>query len=191
MNEIVKISHYSPKSARLRIDNRLVAAKAKPGQFVIIKFSEDGLRIPFSIVDCDKETGLIDVIMHRAFGLDEVLGGMTEGSVLPDLLGPLGQPAPVAKDKVVLFCGDGAGLVPLLPLIRAYKKNGCRVITVVSEQSSLTKCLVGDIIDDCILVEVAPSSDILPLVRERIRKYNVEKMVFLSLIHISEPTRPY
>ena len=178
MNEIVSIHAYSPKSVRLQIENRIVAAKAKPGQFVIIKFHEDGLRIPFAIVDCHPETGILEVIIHRADGLDDILGIIAEGNVLPDLLGPLGQPAHLESDKTLLFCGDGAGLVPLIPLIKSSKKKGCKVITVISEQSSLTKCLVTDIIEDCVLVEIAADADIESLVENRLQQYEVDKMVF-------------
>lgn len=177
MNEIENISYYSPKSARLRISNRLVAKKSRPGQFVIIKFSSDGLRIPFSIVASDEETGLIDVIIHRGEGLDDILKDVIEGSVLPDLLGPLGQPAVLVSDKKILFCGDGAGLVPLLPLIKESHKLGNKVFAIISEQSSLTKCLVGDIINDCDMVEMAPGDEICSLVKERISKNGIDKII--------------
>ena len=73
MNEIIKISHYSEKSAKVTVGNHLVSSKAMPGQFVIIKFDSKGLRIPFPIVECRPEEGEIDVIIHRADGLDEIL----------------------------------------------------------------------------------------------------------------------
>lgn len=87
MNEILKIEPYSEKTARVRILNPVIAAKYEPGHFVIVKFRTDGHRIPFSIIDADREEGSIDIIIHRADGLDEILSMIEVGESLPDLLG--------------------------------------------------------------------------------------------------------
>lgn len=92
MNEIVKIQPYSEKTALVRILNPNIASKYEPGHFVIVKFKRDGHRIPFSIINSDTEAGTIDIIIHRADGLDEILSTITPGESLPDLLGPLGNP---------------------------------------------------------------------------------------------------
>lgn len=178
MNEIIKISHYSEKSARVRIANRLVASKAAPGQFVIIKFSTDGMRIPFPIVEWDANEGFLDVIIHRGDGLDEILGHIEEGSVLPDLLGPLGRPAQIENGKSLLFIGDGPGFVPLLPLIRESRKAGCHVHSLVSEKSSLTKCLVGDIYEDCENLEIVNEENVVDVARRWIETHNISKLIY-------------
>ena len=178
MNEIISISHYSEKSARVKIANRVVASKVQPGQFVIIKFSETGQRIPFPVVECDGETGELDIIIHRADGLDEILGLIQEGGVLPDLLGPLGMPAVIDENKAMLFIGDGAGFVPLLPLIHEARRKGCQVHAIVSEQSSQTKCLLGDINSACNDLTVAREATVLEIVRKWIEMYKPDKMVF-------------
>lgn len=177
MNEIIDISHYSEKSARVRIANKIIAAKASPGQFVIIKFSADGQRIPFSIVSTEPENGIIDIIMHRADGLDVILGLIKVGDVLPDLLGPLGTPAQIEKDKTILFIGDGVGFVPLLPLIKASRNNGCKVLALVSEQSSQTQCLVGDINAECDTLTVADEKSVLMMYRQWIEMFKPSKII--------------
>lgn len=195
MNEITKISHYSEKSAKVTIANKLVSSKARPGQFVIIKFDPKGLRIPFPIVECRPEEGELDVIIHRADGLDEILPLIQEGGVLPDLLGPLGTPAVLEKDKTVLFIGDGSGFVPLLPLIRAARANGCKVLSIVSEQSSQTKCLLGDINSMCHELSVASEDSVPRIMKMWIDMFHPDKMIYsgptLLVKHLTEISREH
>lgn len=195
MNEITKISHYSEKSAKVTIANKLVSSKARPGQFVIIKFDPKGLRIPFPIVECRPEEGELDVIIHRADGLDEILPLIQEGGVLPDLLGPLGTPAVLEKDKTVLFIGDGSGFVPLLPLIRAARANGCKVLSIVSEQSSQTKCLLGDINSMCHELSVASENSVPQIMKMWIDMFHPDKMIYsgptLLVKHLTEIAREH
>ena len=147
MNEILKIEPYSEKTARVRILNPVIAAKYEPGHFVIVKFRTDGHRIPFSIIDANREEGSIDIIIHRADGLDEILSMIEVGESLPDLLGPLGHPAVIEPESRILFFGDGAGVVPLLPLIRAAKEKGCKVkrdcdaVVTVSDDNMLESAI--------------------------------------------------
>ena len=145
MNEIIDILPYSEKTVRVRIQNANIAVKAQPGNFVIIKFSEDGQRIPFSIVATDPELGLIDIIIHRGDGLDNILVILRRSQHLPDLLGPLGIAADIPSGKRLLFCGDGSGFVPLLPLMRTARTRGCHVAAIVSEFSSQMHCLLPEI----------------------------------------------
>lgn len=195
MNEITKISHYSEKSAKVTIANKLVSSKARPGQFVIIKFDPKGLRIPFPIVECHPEEGELDVIIHRADGLDEILPLIQEGGVLPDLLGPLGTPAVLEKDKTVLFIGDGSGFVPLLPLIRSARANGCKVLSIVSEQSSQTKCLLGDINSMCHELSVASEDSVPQIMKMWIDMFHPDKMIYsgptLLVKHLTEIAREH
>lgn len=157
----MKIEPYSEKTARLRIYNPVIAAKYEPGHFVIIKFRTDGHRIPFSIIDANREEGSIDIIIHRADGLDEILSMIEVGECLPNLLGPLGHPAVIEPQSNILFFGDGAGVVPLLPLIKAAREKGCKVKAVLSEQSSRTQCLLNEIQRDCDTVVTVSDENML------------------------------
>lgn len=145
MNEIVNISPYSEKTARVTVYNPSVAEKYRPGHFVIVKFEKEGHRIPFSIISSDVSAGTVDIIIHRADGLDAILAMIKVGEALPDMLGPLGNPAEIEPGSTILFFGDGAGVVPLLPLMGEAKRLGCRVLAVLSEHSSRTQCLLGEI----------------------------------------------
>lgn len=177
MNEIVSVSSYSEKTARVRILNANIAKKYQPGHFVIIKFTEDGVRIPFSIIDADKEEGIIDIIIHRADGLDDILGKLRPGNVLPHLLGPLGIPWKVPQKEKVLFFGDGSGVVPLLPLIKAARRSGCEVISVLSEESSRTQCLRPEIESECTRVDTVTDDNLLQIVMQHLKRMDVERVV--------------
>lgn len=161
MNEIVNISPYSEKTARVTVYNPAIAAKYRPGHFVIVKFEKEGHRIPFSIISADTEAGNIDIIIHRADGLDAILAMIKVGEALPDMLGPLGNPAAIEPGKTILFFGDGAGVVPLLPLVGEARRLGCRVLAVLSEHSSRTQCLLGDIMKDADSIRTVADDELL------------------------------
>lgn len=177
MNEIISISPYSEKTARVRIANDVIAGKGKPGQFVIVKFYADGHRIPFSIIESDKEAGTIDIIIHRAQGLDEILNVLEPGEALPDLLGPLGNPAVIEPGSRLLFFGDGAGVVPLLPLIKLSKELGCSVKAVLSEQSSRTQCLLREIEDSTEAVVTVADDALLESAMELLMHEPIDKVI--------------
>ncbi|MCM1369514.1 MAG: hypothetical protein NC204_03985 [Candidatus Amulumruptor caecigallinarius] len=160
MNEIISITPYSDKTAKLKIYNPRIATKYQPGQFVIIKFYSDGHRIPFSIIESDQERGMIDVIIHRADGLDKILEAIRVGESLPDMLGPLGQPAKIERESKILFFGDGSGVVPLLPLMHYARSLKCKIYSVLSEHSSRTQCFLPDIESYCDKVVTTEDSDL-------------------------------
>lgn len=177
MNEIVKISPYSEKTARLRIANRAIAEKYEPGHFVIVKFQSGGHRIPFSIITSNPEDGNFDIIIHRADGLDEILSMIKEGEALPDVLGPLGHPAVINEGETILFFGDGAGVVPLLPLIKAAKEKGCHIKAVLSEQSSRTQCLLGEIERDSDTVVTVTDDNLLESAMTFVDNTSIDKVI--------------
>lgn len=154
MNEIREIVHYSEYTAELRVYAPAVAKSCRPGHFVIVRFSDNGARIPFTIVDSDETEGTINIIIHKAAGLSEALASLRPGDCLPNLLGPLGQAIDIRNYGTVVCCGDGAGFVPLLPIVRALKKAGCHVISVFSEQSSQTACLQGKVSEYSEVIDV-------------------------------------
>ena len=177
MNEIVSVSPYSEKTARVKIYNPNIAAKYRPGHFVIVKFSDDGVRVPFSIMDSDPDSGVIDIIIHRADGLDEILRMLKPGEVLPHLLGPLGVPWNVPSGERILFFGDGSGVVPLLPLIKAARSAGCEIVSVLSEESSRTQCLRPEIEKECTRVDTVTDDNLLNIVLRHLQTSRVDRVV--------------
>lgn len=176
MNEIIEIYPYSNKTARVAVNAPEIARRAKPGHFVILRFSESGPRIPFSIVSADPEKGIIEIIIHRAAGLDDILQYLKPGNELVDLLGPLGKPAPLDRGRRVICVGDGAGFVSMLPIIKALHNEGCEVVSVVSEESAKAACLTEDIVRFSTEVVLVKEGELFPTVDNLIDTHNTQKM---------------
>lgn len=141
MNVIKEIVRHSAHTAEVVIESPSVAASARAGHFVMIRFSEDLPRIPFTIVNTDPVAGTFTIIIHKGAKLTELIDSLSQGREVPNLLGPLGQAFEIRNYGTVMCIGDGVGFVPLIPVIRELKKAGNRVITVVSEFSEHNDCL--------------------------------------------------
>ncbi len=141
MNIIKDIVRHSAHTAEVVIESPSVARAARAGHFVMIRFSEDLPRIPFTIVDTDPDAGTFTIIIHKGARLTDLIDSLAPGREVPNLLGPLGQAFEVKNYGTVLCIGDGVGFVPLIPVIEALKKAGNKVITVVSEFTEHNDCL--------------------------------------------------
>jgi ferredoxin--NADP+ reductase len=108
-----------------------VAAKTKPGQFVILRIDEDGERIPLTIANADEQKGTIAVACHEVGRTTTQLGRLKEGDSISDLLGPLGKPARIEKFGTVLCVGGGVMVAPLHFQAQAFREAGNNVIGVV------------------------------------------------------------
>lgn len=176
MNEVIDIYQYSSRTMSVKINNPMVARRSQPGNFIMLRFDNEGPRFPFSIVEADADKGFIEIIIHRAEGLDDIQKGLKRGCQLPDLLGPLGRPAVIDKDCKVLCCGDGAGFVPLLPIIKALHENGCEVLSVMSEKSDKTTCLSDEIENYSDKVILVSDDKLREAVRKQIKERGVSKL---------------
>lgn len=114
----------------------LVARKAEPGQFVIIRLDEKGERIPLTIADFDRELGLVTVVAQEIGYTTRLLGKLEAGDSIRDFVGPLGNPSELRKDGTVVCVGGGVGNAPLHPQVRAMHENGVNVITIVGARSA-------------------------------------------------------
>lgn len=135
MNRIVGKEFFSELVVKLEVEAPLIAKSRKPGNFVILRVSENGERIPLTIAASDNEKGTITLVAQRVGVSTEKLARMEVGDCLVDLVGPLGKPTHVAKVGTVLACGGGVGVAPLLPIVEGMKKAGNRVITVMAARS--------------------------------------------------------
>lgn len=145
MNIIRTIVRHSEYTAEVVIDNPSIARSARPGHFVMTRFTPDCPRIPFTIVDASPEEGTFTIIIHKGARLAELIGSLHEGYEIGDVLGPLGQAFELRNYGTVLCCGDGVGFVPIIPIIKALKQAGNRVVTILSEFTSKTSCLRANV----------------------------------------------
>ena len=150
MNKILAKSYFSERVVRLEVEAPLIAKSRKPGNFVIVRVGEKGERMPLTIADADVERGSITLVVQVMGVSSRKLCALEVGDYITDVVGPLGKPTHIDKVGTVLACGGGVGVAPLLPIIKAFKAVGNRVVSVLAGR---TKELV--ILED----EVRASSD--------------------------------
>ena len=131
MFKIVKKQPLNPTVTKMVIDAPLVARKAQAGQFIILRASEDGERIPLTIAGYDREAGTVDIIFQIVGGTTMELNALNEGDFLPDFVGPLGKASEVEGFKKVAVVGGGVGCAIALPVAQALHANGCEVHSIV------------------------------------------------------------
>jgi ferredoxin--NADP+ reductase len=110
------------------VDAPLIARKAKPGQFVIIRANETGERIPLTMADTDPETGTINLIYQVVGKSTALFKSLKVGDYFQDICGPLGQPTHVEKLGTVICVGGGTGVAVLHPITKGLKAAGNQVI---------------------------------------------------------------
>ncbi|RSU09373.1 dihydroorotate dehydrogenase [Vagococcus elongatus] len=125
----------SEKQFEMWVSAPRVAGKAKAGQFVILRTTEFGERIPLTIVQTDPEEGLVEIIFQVIGKSTAELATFKEGDSLHDFVGPLGMPANVKKYGTVLLVGGGVGIAALYPIIKELKKAGNRVLTILGAKT--------------------------------------------------------
>ena len=135
MNKIVKKTYFSEKVVQFVIEAPLIAKSRKPGNFVIVRVDEKGERIPLTISDADPKAGTINLVVQKMGVSSTKLCDLNEGGYISDLVGPLGKATHIEKFGTVLACGGGVGVAPLLPIVKALKEAGNRIITVIAARN--------------------------------------------------------
>lgn len=136
MNRIVDKSYFSEKVVRLVVEAPEVARARKPGHFVIVRCGAGGERIPLTIADADEVMGTITLVVQAVGISTNKICALEVGDTFTDLVGPLGKATNVGKrDGTVLCCGGGVGVAPLLPIIKAFKEAGNRVVSVLAARN--------------------------------------------------------
>ncbi|WP_286155852.1 bifunctional dihydroorotate dehydrogenase B NAD binding subunit/NADPH-dependent glutamate synthase [Parabacteroides goldsteinii] len=128
-------TYFSEKVVQMVVEAPLIARSRKPGNFVIVRVGEKGERMPLTISDADVEKGTITLVIQKMGVSSTKLCDLNEGDYITDLVGPLGKPTHIEKVGTVLACGGGVGVAPLLPIIRAFKTAGNRVISVLAART--------------------------------------------------------
>ena len=108
-----------------------IAAKAEPGQFVILRADEEGERIPLTIADYDRGKGTVCIIFQIVGATTTLLNAKNEGDFLPDLVGPLGRPSELEGKKRVCIVGGGVGCAIALPVAKKLHALGCEVTSII------------------------------------------------------------
>jgi ferredoxin--NADP+ reductase len=112
-----------------------IAAKAKPGEFIVLMLSKVGERVPLTIVNADKAKGTLTIIFQEAGLTTKLLGQMKEGDSLYALVGPLGHATQIKKYGKVILVGGGVGIAEILPVAKALKDAGNHVVTILGARN--------------------------------------------------------
>ena len=131
MYQIVAKQALNPTVTKMEILAPFVAKKALPGQFIILRVTDDGARIPLTIADYDREKGTVTIIFQIVGGTTELLNHKNAGEFIPDFVGPLGKPTHTAGLKKVCVVGGGVGCAIALPVAKALHAQGAEVTSII------------------------------------------------------------
>lgn len=135
MNKIIRKIQYSEKVYRFDVEATLIAKSRKAGNFVIIRVDANSERMPLTIADADIEKGTITLVVQKVGLSSTKLCNLNEGDEIHDVVGPLGNPTHIENFGTVLCAGGGVGVAPMLPIIKALKAAGNRVLSVIAGRS--------------------------------------------------------
>ena len=131
MYKIVKKKALNPTVTLMEIDAPLIAKKAEPGQFIILRVDENGERIPLTVAGYDREAGTVRIIFQIVGATTEKLNHLNEGDYIHDFVGPLGVPTHTDGLKKVCVVGGGVGCAIALPVAEKLHEIGCEVHSIV------------------------------------------------------------
>ena len=131
MYRIVKKEALKPTVILYEIEAPMVAKKAEPGQFIILRVDENGERIPITIHDYDREKGTVTIIVQTIGATTEKLSHKQQGEYIQDFVGPLGRPTETEGKKKVCVVGGGVGCAIAYPVLKKFHDCGAEVHAVV------------------------------------------------------------
>ena len=137
----------SEKVFLFKIKAPLIARSRKAGNFVIIRIGSNGERMPLTIADADTTAGIITIVVQNVGLSSAKLCAMNVGDDITDVAGPLGNPTDIRRFGTVVCAGGGVGVAPMLPIIRALKAAGNRVLSVIAGRSKELVILEDEVRD--------------------------------------------
>ncbi len=131
MYKIAKKKELNKTVIQMEIEAPLVAKKAEPGQFIILRTDKDGERIPLTVADFDRERGSVTIIFQIVGATTEKLNHLCVGEYIEDFVGPLGKATETEGLKKVAVVGGGVGCAIAYPVAKKLHQMGCEVHSVV------------------------------------------------------------
>ena len=135
MNKIIKKKQFSENVFLFEIEAPLIAKSRKAGNFIILRVDAMGERVPLTIADSDVARGTITLVVQRVGLSTHKFCELNEGDYVADVVGPLGNPTHIEHFGTVVCAGGGVGIAPTLPIVRALKAAGNRVLSVIAGRS--------------------------------------------------------
>ncbi len=131
MYKILEKKALNPTVTLMRIDAPLVARKAEPGQFIILRVDENGERIPLTVADYDREAGSVTIIFQIVGATTAKLNHLNAGDAVHDFVGPLGRATHTEGLRKVAVVGGGVGCAIAFPVAKKLHDQGCEVHAIV------------------------------------------------------------
>jgi len=135
MFRIVKKEALQPSVTLYEIEAPLIAKKAQPGQFIILRVDENGERIPITIYDYDPVKGTVSIIVQTIGATTLKLSKLNEGDCLQDFVGPLGKATETEGRKKVAVVGGGVGCAIAYPVLKKFHDDGAEVHAIIGFRS--------------------------------------------------------
>ena len=135
MYRIVRKKPLNPTVTQMEIEAPLVARKAKPGQFIILRADADGERIPLTVAGTNPEEGTVKIIFQIVGATTECLNHKEEGGYVEDFAGPLGMPTETEGIQKVCIVGGGVGCAIAMPVAEEFHRLGAEVTSIIGFRS--------------------------------------------------------
>lgn len=135
MYKIVRKASLNPTVTQMEIEAPLVAKKAKPGQFIILRVDEEGERIPLTVAGCNPGEGTVKIIFQIVGATTEKLNHKNEGESISDFVGPLGTATRLDGIKKACIVGGGVGCAIAMPIAEALHEMGAEVTSIIGFRS--------------------------------------------------------
>ena len=148
MHPVVKREVLSPNVTRLEIEASRIAQVRRPGQFVIVRATKDGERIPLTIADSDARAGTITLVVQEVGKTTEMMGLLDVGDEIHDLAGPLGKATAIPEGKTVVCVGGGIGNAVVWPQVQTLKAANNKVIAILGARTKELLILEEELYDD-------------------------------------------
>lgn len=198
--KIVRKRELAPHINLFEFAAEEVAAKAKPGQFVILRIDEEGERVPLTIVNADIVKGTITVACHEVGKTTRKLGRLRENDAIQDLLGPLGKPAKIEKFGTILCVGGGVMTAPLHFQAKAFREAGNTIIGVIGARTENQLIFEDEMREVCDELYVATDDGTkgykgLDFLKDLLKEKKIDRVIVMGPIAtmktVSELTRPH
>lgn len=154
MAKILEKRPLTPVTKLYRVEAPLVAAAARPGQFVIVRAREGGERIPLTIADYDRDAGTLTLVVQEVGATTRFIGGLSVGEEILDLVGPLGMAVEPPDTGHVVGIGGGFGAAALLCMMREFTALGLETTSIVGARSEDLLILTDELAAACDHIEL-------------------------------------
>jgi ferredoxin--NADP+ reductase len=149
MTRILETRRLTPVTKYFRLDAPLIAASARPGQFVMLRVRDGGERIPITIADYDRKAGTISIVVQQVGATTTLVCALEAGDDLLDVVGPLGSPIEIPEGAHVCGVGGGFGSAVLLGLMRELSASGHRTTAIVGARNKDLLILADELKKSC------------------------------------------